>query len=79
MNQRRQAKASVLLAVLNEQDRQGGADSFNDESVARAAAAQSQPSRNDALARGALDAAEAEAAWADSLEEILDTALGISS
>ena len=67
MNQRKQAKANVTHAVLNEQDRQGDSDCFNDERMARAASAQSQQSRNDALARGALDAAEAEAAWADDL------------
>ena len=79
MNQRTQAKANVTHAVLNEQDRQGDSDCFNDERMARAASAQSQQSRNDALARGALDAAEAEAAWADDLHGILDHALDISS
>ena len=79
MNQRTQAKANVTHAVLNEQDRQGDSDCFNDERMARAASAQSQQSRNDALARGALDAAEAEAAWADDLQGILDHALDISS
>ena len=79
MNQRKQAKANVTHAVLNEQDRQGDSDCFNDERMARAASAQSQQSRNDALARGALDAAEAEAAWADDLQGILDHALDISS
>lgn len=74
MNQRRQAKANVTHAVLNEQDRQGDSDCFNDERMARAASAQSQQNRNDALARGALDAAEA-----DDLQGILDHALDISS